>query len=134
MKKFDPQKNYGKIMIPFEINGEMIVNVLSDAYLSGGIDYWARVDEQTDNSGINDSIAPSEWHAQLLCNGKSVFFRSRYYGDREVWELTLDKLLQGLTMYLTDVLKARKLNLDEWDCISADTIIQYALFGKIVCS
>ena len=53
--------------------------------------------------------------------------------DEEKFDLTKDKLLAGIKMYL-DETGDTELDPDDIDACSADEIVQYAIFGELMYS
>lgn len=119
---------------------EVLLDVLTTA-IEGGIGYWACL--------LNDKdwvAARKQWKAehydipcycdtalQVMKNGKAVKFEDAEDED-EVWELTMEKFLNGIKMY--EEKRGRNITkiIDDcdFDADDADCIIQYALFNEVV--
>lgn len=109
--------------------------------LEHGIGYWSILD----NTGKEYEEAPEDepvaiTTAKLLLSGKSVLFED-IEDENEKWELTLEKLLAGIQMYLNTPQGKGCLEGDLEECVvntcmvdadTADAMFQYALFGDIV--
>ena len=94
-------------------------NVLEDIFdtaMEGGITYWCGFRE----GSFIDIIAGNA--VTLTCTD-----------DEEEFELTKDKLLAGIKMYL-DETGDTELDPDDIDACSADEIVQYAIFGELMYS
>jgi hypothetical protein len=129
MLEFSEKKVVGKIEIPLELTEYDIENIIVTG-LEGGIGYWACLD----NNGSDWEAKPkgepvSTWATKLLIDGKSL--RLLDEEDREEgWLLTLDKILEGYR--LNYINRPFDNNIDNGDIVTADCIIQYGLFGKLV--
>lgn len=124
-------------------NGTKIVLTeedITDIVIEGlehGIGYWSILD----NTGKEYTSAPEDepvaiTTAELLLAGKTIIFEDTE-DENEKWELTLEKLLAGIQMYLNTpngkgCLEGDVLNTCNVDADTADCMFQYALFGDIV--
>ncbi|MCL2062067.1 MAG: hypothetical protein FWH03_05525 [Firmicutes bacterium] len=128
LKPEEAKKTYDvTAVIPMKV--EDLENIVVSA-IEGGINYWAALDN-TDPEWDNkpEGLAVSQYVLELLIAGKSVKFQDAEGSDDDSdWNLTLEKLLNGIALdlrnYQTDLL--------DIDSEDADRIFQYALLGEIV--
>lgn len=117
---------------------EDIQDLVSTA-LCGGIGYWAKLDNTTEdfeNAPSEECI--DETVARLLMEGKSIKLLDEEDGTEYDW--TLDKLLKGLELTLGSVygrvngpmMENGTLDMTRVDAEVADVIVQMGLFGEIV--
>ena len=71
-----------------------------------------------------------EFASDLIGYGGTLILCDAETPDR--WELNLENMLKGIQMYCTERNVAPSELMDEYDADSADMIIQYALFDKLV--
>ena len=108
---------------------EDITDIIITA-LEGGIGYWACLD----NTGDEFKNAPreeavSETAARIILNnGTLVFEDADDYDSQARYELTLEKLLNGIEKYANE----NGFDMDLLDAEVADCIVQYAIFCEIV--
>ena len=96
--------------------------------LEGGINYWACLDNTTDEfNNAPDDEPISITTAKILLSGGTVIFYDNE-DDLAVFKLTLDKLLKGIKNYA----EWRGFDMDYIDADMADCIVQYALFDEVV--
>jgi hypothetical protein len=123
-----------KINIELEIKDQFIVDLVITA-LEGGISYWACLvneGEHFDDFYENNRVSTSEFVANLLLGGKSVFFfdTDMESNEGEHWELNLPMLLNGIEVYAKE---NKDINfMDNLDSNVADSIFQYAMFNEVV--
>jgi hypothetical protein len=124
-----------KINIELDIKDQFIVDLVITA-LEGGIGYWACLVNEGDHFDDfyenNNGVSTTEFVANLLLSGKSVFFfdTDMESDEGEHWELNLPMLLKGIEMYIKET---KDINfIDNLDSLVADTIFQYAMFNEIV--
>ena len=113
-----------------QITESDIENILVSS-LEGGSNYWMGLD----NSRLEFKDKPkgeplSTWTTKLIIDGKSVYFYDIEDPEEKSLELTLQKLLNGITQNAEE--RPNSANKDDWDACDADCIIQYALFGELV--
>ena len=105
-----------------QITASAIENIIVSA-LEGQSNYWVGVDNTTIEWRDKPKGMPvSQYATDLILNGKKVVLYD-IEDESETWELTLDKLLNGIG-------KAMSENRDYED--ECDTILQYALFDDLV--
>lgn len=109
-----------------KINDETIDDIMATA-LEGGITYWANKAEPV--GGLL-----GEYGSDQISRGGTL----RIYDAEEdaSYELTLDKFLTGLSLYLAhsydEVVYDGWVDAGNIDAIGADNIVQYALFGEVI--
>ena len=131
-----------KYTIEREITEEVALDILTTA-IEGGIGYWACL--------LNDDpdwvAARKQWKAehkdetpcycdtalQVMKNGKAVKFEDAE-DDSEVWELTMDKFLNGIKLYEEKHGRnvTKMMDDGDFDAEDADCVIQYGLFNEVV--
>lgn len=102
--------------------------------LEGGIGYWAMLD----NTGSLWEEKPkdepiSTWATKILLDGKSIKLIDEEDDDgheRTEHNLTLNMLIKGYTQNAKE--RPHDSSIDDGDIITADCIVQYALFDEIV--
>lgn len=145
-------KRWFEITVPVRLNlrEENIEDIICAA-LEGGIGYWACLDTFRDewkerkkgggDSSSNNAI--SGYAAKLLLDAKSLFFVDAEDETDDAWELTLEKLLKGVELWINEKgCDAVSFYFPDWgeldmantDADDADAIVQYALFGELVFS
>ena len=115
------------VVINFVVSDEDIDDIMSTA-LDGGITYWC---------GRAEVVGKflGEYASEQISRGGALRLHD-IEGDG-VFELTLDKFLVGLRLWIEnerafELTSAGRLNIGQIDAAAADTIIQYALFNDIV--
>lgn len=121
------KKHSVSAVINFVVSDEDIDDIMSAA-LDGGITYWCCKAEV-----VGEYLG--EYASEQISRGGTL----RLYDieDSTVSELTLDKLLNGLRLWIEnertfELTDAGRLDVGHIDAIAADTIIQYALFNDVV--
>lgn len=125
------------VTIQKELTEEDIENIMVTA-MEGGISYWAGLNNSTEDWNDQPEDEPnSTWATKLLIEGKSVEFydieESELDDDEsesEKWSLTLEKLIKGYEQNYKE--RPWDNDIDDGDATTADCIVQYALFGKLV--
>lgn len=118
----------GVVQIEKKLSHNDIDNIMVTA-IEGGIGYWAKLDNTGDNwESRPKGVASSQWCTKLLLEGKGVKFEEDE--DNTVHFLTLPKLLEGFR--LNAMKRPWDSDLEQGDATTADCIIQYALFGKLI--
>lgn len=124
----DRGKKYSvSAVINFVVSDEDIDDIMSAA-LDGGITYWCGRAEV-----VGEYLG--EYASEQISRGGSL----RLYDveDGTVSELTLDKFLNGLRLWIEnerafELTDAGRLDVGQIDALAADAIIQYALFNDVV--
>ena len=109
-----------------KINDETIDDIMATA-LEGGITYWANKAEPV--GGLL-----GEYGSDQISRGGTLHI---YDAEEDAsYELTLDKFLTGLSLYLAhsydEVVYDGWVDAGNIDAIGADRIVQYALFGEVI--
>jgi hypothetical protein len=112
------------------------INDLVCSALDGGINYWcgkAKIKKNVDGTFVG---VASENHDKVkYCSdvigydGVIILYDAE---SSDKWELTLESMLKGISMYCSAENVVLSDLLDEHDAGTADSIIQYALFNEIV--
>ncbi|MEX3625080.1 hypothetical protein [Viridibacillus arvi] len=131
--KFDREKIVATAKVEISLSENDIESIMVTG-LEGGIGYWARLD----NSGKDweekpKEVAVSHWATELLLQGKTLQFSDAEGDDDESlgdWTLTLEKLANGFALNYKN--RPFDNDLENGDATTADCIIQYAMFGKVV--
>lgn len=117
-----------------KITEEDIQDLVTTA-LCGGIGYWAKLDNSTEdfeNAPVDECI--DETVARLLMEGKSVELIDEE--DGVIYEWTLDKLLKGVELSIGGgcgpTLENGSLDMTSVDNEVADVIVQMGIFGEII--
>ena len=106
--------------------------------IEGGIGYWACLDNTSEafvNAPKEEPV--SETSAKILLSGGGVTFLDDE-DHSQSWTLTLEKLLKGVKMFIeneaygSSYVEEGRIGIECIDANGADSIIQYALFGKQV--
>lgn len=124
----DRGKKYSvSAVINFVVSDEDIDDIMSAA-LDGGITYWCGRAEV-----VGEYLG--EYASEQISRGGTL----RLYDieDSTVSELTLDKFLNGLRLWIEnerafELTEAGRLDVGHIDALAADAIIQYALFNDVV--
>ena len=146
-----------EIVISQELKPEDINDLVSTA-LEGGINYWcgratqkySNPDDENDSTHVG--VAPEdekniEYASDVIGYGGSLILDDAEASKDELtkefpegtpeshkhrWELTLDKMLKGITQHCTTKGITPAELMDDYDADDSDAIVQYALFGELV--
>jgi hypothetical protein len=128
-----------------ELDKSDIISILS-GYMSIGI-YWSLVswddaeyeeakqreyneaESREDGSFDPDDICLEDVLSNMLLNGKSLII-SDVEEEFEDQELTLEKLINGINLSIQA--NGISVDLDDWDAVDCDVIIQNAIFNDVV--
>ena len=120
-------KHSVSVVITFVVTDEDIDDIMSAA-LDGGITYWCNRAEVVDEY-------LGEYASEQISRGGTL----KLYDieDGTVSELTLDKFLNGLRLWIEnerafELTDPGRLDVGNIDALAADAIIQYALFNDVV--
>lgn len=122
------------VMPTFKFSDNDMLDIISSAIYDIG--YWARVDDEANAwyEARRELPKDSTWEDlvyHVLKKGETVFILDVEAEDEdEWWELTLDKLLNGIKLTIENGYWNGKL--DDIDGEIGDIIFQYALFEEIV--
>ena len=116
------------VVFNFVISDEDIDDIMSAA-MDGGITYWCGRAEV-----VGEYLG--EYASEQISRGGTLKLYD-IEDPKTVYELTLDKFLNGLRLWLENerafaLTEAGRLDVGQIDAAAADTIIQYALFCDIV--
>lgn len=118
-----------------DITAEDVSNTVCTAF-EGGIGYWACLDKRSDFDDKPREVPTSDWISKRLLDRKSVFFYDTEteldepHDKIEYFELTLDKLINGIQLNAKN--RPHDPDIRTGDSITADCIVQYALFDTLV--
>jgi hypothetical protein len=109
-----------------------IVDVISSAVYDIG--YWSCINNDTEvwnktSDSLDKDHTFEDVFFEVLKNGQAVELID-VEDDEEVWEMTMEKLLQGMQMAIDH--GDWDGDMDELDGAVGDAIFQYALFEEIV--
>lgn len=128
--EFDEKKVVGTYTNVIEVTEEDVDNIIVTA-LEGGIGYWARLHRAKEfMESKPENVANSQWTTHWLLSGKSLPISDAEEDEPEKFDLTLESLINGIKLNKKE--RPFDSDLDNMDGTTADCIIQYALFGKIV--
>lgn len=120
-----------KIIMTRTINDEQVEDLIVTA-LEGGIGYWAVLANNIPEFVKYDEQYPEEPTSivvsKILLDGGTVTFLDVEDADGP-WTLTLVKLLGGLAQFWEE---GGEPDLDNFDSLDADSVIQLALFKERV--
>ena len=103
---------------------EEIVDLLSTALYGNprlGVDNSTEEYKQADGDTIEEKLA------DMLLKDQSVYLIDME--EDTPYELTLDKLCKGLELFIQN---GGSTNIEDYDLIDADSVLQYAIFGEII--
>lgn len=114
------------IMIPFEVDGEWIDDVLCTAF-EGGINYWC-----SNVTVVDGDYKGGEYKSEVISRGGRL---KLYDESGAIVHLTLEGFIKGVEKYYEWCLKDnRKTYTDPGmiDAEIADCMVQFAVFGEII--
>lgn len=127
--QFDEKKVVGTATITKNITEKDVENIMVTA-IEGGIGYWACLHNDKPEWKDKPKTEPSSmWATKLLIEGKEVIFTDTEEEEGE-WVLTLEKLIKGYQLNCVE--RPFDCDLEQGDATTADCIVQYALFDKVV--
>lgn len=116
----------------FKFDDKAMIDIISSSVYDIG--YWACINNDTKEWQNAQSELPKDstfedlmYH--ILKKGESILITDAE-DDEEEWDLTLDKLLNGIKLAIEH--KCWDGNIDTIDGEAGDVIFQMALFGKII--
>ncbi len=119
----------GKVIVEIDITENDIENIIVTSF-EGGSNYWMGLDNSRSEWKDRPEDEPhSTWATKLLLDGKSVFVYD-IEDDKEEYELTLEKILNGIRQNAKE--RPFDSDLEKGDATTSDCIVQYALFGEVV--
>ena len=125
-------ENKYNVQPTFSYSDEDMVNIISSAVCDIG--YWSVIDNGTKEWDNARSETPEDFTFEdlmyhILKKGERITIWDAE-DDEESWELTLDKLLNGIKLAIQN--KYWDGDIDTIDGEIGDIIFQYALFDEIV--
>ncbi len=119
-----------KFKVHIDMDVDMTQKDLDDLMctaLEGGICYWCGRAE------VVGEMLGDYAHEQISRGGSLILYDAE---SSDKWELTLEKFLCGLGLYLGEAMSAafegEDIDSSDFDADAVDCIVQYALFGKLV--
>ena len=119
-----------KFKVHIDMDVDMTQKDLDDLMctaLEGGICYWCGRAE------VVGEMLGDYAHEQISRGGSLILYDAE---SSDKWELTLEKFLCGLGLYLGEAMSAafegEDIDSSDNDADAVDCIVQYALFGKLV--
>lgn len=115
-----------------KITEEEIKNLIIDG-METGITYWATLHndtEQFEKYYDETELTTSEIVAEILLTGGSVKITDIEEGEEPKFDLTLDRLLAGISKNAEE--RPHDCDLENYDGITCDCIIQYAIFDEVI--
>jgi hypothetical protein len=112
------------------------INDLVSTALEGGINYWCgeaiiKLNPDKTYFGVDPKDADKvQFASDVISVGGTLILHDAESEDK--WELTLDKMLQGIKMFCEHNGKSPENLMDDYDAGDADCIMQYAVMGEIV--
>lgn len=120
------EKTFGVPRIGVTLTQQDINDIMASA-LDGGICYWCRMAEV-----VGEYLG--EYASDQISRGGSLILYDAESSDK--WELTLDKFLSGVKLYLEQEYHVRvedgRIDTCDVDGNEADCIVQFAIFGQVV--
>ena len=107
-----------------DLSKEEIVDLLSTALYGNprlGVDNSTEEYKQADGDTIEEKLA------YMLLKGQGIYLIDMY--EDELLDLDLDRLYEGLSSFIEN---GGSSNIEEYDLIDADSVLQYAIFGEII--
>ena len=116
----------GTVEVPLKVYNYHIDCILSGAF-EGGSNYWADRVEVVDKD-----YKGAEFASEVISHGGELLIYTQ--DDDKPIKLTKEKMLEACRQYVAgdDVTKGRSFDIDAWDAIDHDMILQYALFNKVI--
>ena len=112
----------GTVKVPLKVHNYHLDCILSGAF-EGGSNYWAdRVEV------VNKDYKGAEYASEVISHDGAI---NVYTQDEpsKPYRLTKKKMLKGCRLYVEN---GRTFDLDAWDAIDHDVILQYSLFEEVV--
>ena len=121
------EKNNVELLKEFKVTDlskEEIVDLLSTALYGSP---WWKVDNSTEEYKQADGDTIEEKLADMLLKDQSVYLIDME--EDTPYELTLDKLCKGIGLFIKN---GGSTDIDDYDLVDADSVLQYAIFDEII--
>lgn len=126
--EFSKEQIAGKAKVEMPLTHDDIETIMVNG-IESGIGYWACLNNVGEDwEDKPKDIPSSQWATKLLLEGKGVSFEEKEGGKEHT--LTLEKLIKGFEQNYKE--RSWDNDLEKGDATTADCIIQYALFDKLV--
>ncbi len=123
-----------KFTIKIEVDPEKVLEVLYGAFEGTG--YWAL--DKKDKDGYNVGVAELAYESgarEFMAGKKTLKFYDVATEPKRLKHLTRAKIVRGLQKMASNEPSAfADLMSDNYDIYTADTLVQCALFGKVIYS
>lgn len=127
--KFSKEGSIGSYEIKKAVTANEIDSVIVGAF-EGGSNYWLGLDNSTAIWEKKPKGIPmSTWATQMLLEGETLNFYDRE-DEEEKWTLTLEQLVNGFKLNAEN--RPHDSDIYDGDAYTADSILQYGIFGKLV--
>lgn len=125
---FDRKKAVGTYTKVISLTADNVDSIVVTAF-EGGVNYWCGVKRNEEFADKPSNVPMSTWITHCLLEGKEIVLYDKEETEDDV-TLTLEKLLKGVS--LNSEKRPHDSDLENMDADTADAIIQYAVFGKLV--
>ena len=100
--------------------------------IESGTTYWAFINNDTPEFEryYENDMCTSEAIAEIILNGGSVEITDLEGDENPKYKLTLDRLIKGIEMNAEN--RPFDCDLENYDAITSDCIIQYSIFNTVV--
>lgn len=117
--------------VPVKVSQRFLDDLVSTAF-EGGINYWCTKAEPGTATGA--LVEGADYLSDVITRGGTVYLYDDdpSEGSGKTYALTLDKLLNGLALYIDRNLARSDGIPDVLDANGADQVIQYAVFGEVI--
>ena len=129
--KFSDKNVIGSYVKKIDVTANDIETVIVNSF-EGGSNYWLGLDTEHENNVWNSKpvgIPYSTWATQMLLEGKTLHFYD-VEEESEKFTLNLEQLINGFKINAEK--RPFDCDLENGDAITADCILQYGIFGKLV--
>lgn len=120
--------SYAKVV---NVSENDIETVIVNSF-EGGSDYWLGLDTEHENNVWKQKpkgLPYSTWATQMLLDGKTLHFYDAE-DEEEKFTLNLEQLVNGFKINAER--RPFDCDLENGDAITADSILQYGIFGRII--
>lgn len=118
-------------IIKKKITEEDLRDLIIDG-IESGTTYWAFVHNDTSEFEryYENDMCTSEAIAEIILNGGSVKITDFEGDENPKYKLTLDRLIKGIEMNTEQ--RPWDSDLENYDAVTSDCIIQFALYDEII--